>query len=134
VAGAPGDAVTMIEFARDEGGVMPRFFAVNHHPEIVDRSRQLMILNQKRDRGEVSETWYRERREILTRDFPDENVDQRLHVTSDFTLLAPLRFHLYRQLRQRAERVGRPGGFHEDRVLQDVLGAAAVVPRGAEAP
>jgi hypothetical protein len=42
VGGAPGDAVTMLEFARDWGGVMPRFFAVNHHPEIVDRSRQVM--------------------------------------------------------------------------------------------
>ena len=39
VGGAPGDAVTMIEFARDRGGVVPRMFAVNHHPEIVDRFR-----------------------------------------------------------------------------------------------
>jgi hypothetical protein len=133
VGGAPGDAVTMIELARDAGGVVPRFFAVNHHPEIVDRSRQLMILNRKRDRGEVTDEWCRERREILTRDFPDENVDQRLHLTSDFTLLGPLRFHLYRQVRLRAERLGRARGFHEDRVLQDVLGAAAGEPRGAGA-
>ena len=34
----------MMEFARDAGGVMPRVFGVNHHPEIVDRSRQMMIL------------------------------------------------------------------------------------------
>jgi hypothetical protein len=134
LGGEPGDAVTMIEFARDEGGVVPRFFAVNHHPEIVDRSRQRMILGQKRDRGEVTDAWYRERLEILTRDFPDENVDQRLHVTSDFTLLAPLRFHLYRQVRLRAERVGRVGGFHEDQVLQDVLGAGVREPRAAGAP
>jgi hypothetical protein len=133
VGGAPGDAVTMIELARDAGGVVPRFFAVNHHPEIVDRSRQLMILNRKRDRGEVTDEWCRERREILTRDFPDENVDQRLHLTSDFTLLGPLRFHLYRQVRLHAERLGRARGFHEDRVLQDVLGAAAGEPRGAGA-
>src|SRR5512143_1776433 len=65
VGGAPGDAVTMIEFARDAGGLMPRFFAVNHHPEIVDRSQQRMILDQKRDRGEVAEPWYRERLEVL---------------------------------------------------------------------
>ena len=78
VGGTPGDAITMIEFARDRGGVMPRVFAVNHHPEIVDRFRQVMILNQKRDRGEVTDEWYRERLDILTRDFPDEDVDQRL--------------------------------------------------------
>jgi hypothetical protein len=113
---------------------MPRFFAVNHHPEIVDRARQRMILDQKRDRGEVTDQWYRERLEILTRDYPDEDVDQRLHITSDFTLLGPLRFHLYRQVRLRAERLGPARGFHEDRVLQDVVGTAAGEPRGAGAP
>ena len=124
----------MIEFARDRGGVMPRFFAVNHHPEIVHRSRQLMILDQKRDRGEVTDQWYRERLEILTRDFPDEDVDQRLHLTSDFTLLGPLRFHLYRQVRLRAEPLGRALGFHEDRVVQEALGEPAGAPGAAGVP
>jgi hypothetical protein len=132
VGGTPGDAITMIEFARDRGGVMPRVFAVNHHPEIVDRFRQVMILNQKRDRGEVTEAWYRERLDILTRDFPDEDVDQRLHLTSDFTLLGPLRFHLYRQIRLRAESLGRAHGFHEDRVLHAMLGEPAGTARAAE--
>ncbi|HSD66050.1 MAG TPA: hypothetical protein VLF95_05080, partial [Vicinamibacteria bacterium] len=132
VGGAPGDAVTMIEFARDRGGVMPRVFAVNHHPEIVDRFRQVMILNQKRDRGEVTDGWYRERLEILTRDFPDEDVDARLHLTSDFTLLGPLRFHLYRQIRLRAESLGRATAFHEDRVPRAALGEAAGTPRAVE--
>jgi hypothetical protein len=122
VGGAPGDAVTMIEFARDRGGVMPRMFAVNHHPEIVDRFRQLMILDRKRDRGDVSEQWYRERREILTRSAPDEDLDQRLRLTSDFTFLGPLRFHLFRALRRRAEALSIPLGLHEDRVLQSVEG------------
>jgi hypothetical protein len=93
-----------------------------------------VILDQKRDRGEVTDQWYRERLEILTRDFPDENVDQRLHLTSDFTLLGPLRFHLYRRLRLRAEAVGRGRGFHEDQVLQEALGAPAGVPGAAGAP
>lgn len=132
VGGAPGDAVTMIEFARDRAGIMPRVFAVNHHPEIVDRFRQVMILEQKRDRGEVSEEWYRERLEILTRSFPEEDVDQRLHLTSDFTLLGPLQFHLFRQIRLRAEAVGRRAGLHEDDVLRAVLGEGAAVARGAE--
>ena len=113
VGGPPGDGVTMIEFARDRSGVVPRVFAVNHHPEIVDRLRQEMILDQKRSRGEVSEEWYRERLEILTRSFPQEDVDQRLHLTSDFTLLGPLRFHLFRRSGSGRRRTGAPG-LHED--------------------
>jgi hypothetical protein len=103
--GPPGDAVTMMEFARDPSGVMPRVFGVNHHPEIVDRSRQRMILEQKRERGEVSEEWYLDRKALLGQ-YPDDSTDQRLHLTSDFTLIAPLRFHLYRELKQRAETLG----------------------------
>ena len=102
--------MTMLEFARDpESGVVPRMLGVNHHPEIVDRFRQVMILSRKRERGEVSEQWYQERLEILTGSLPDEDVDQRLHLTSDFTLLGPLRFHLFRQIRRRAESHGRAG-------------------------
>jgi hypothetical protein len=130
VGGSPGDAVTMIEYARDRGGVVPRVFAVNHHPEIVDRQRQRMILDQKRARGEVTEEWYRERLEILTRGFPQEDVDQRLHLTSDFTLLGPLRFHLFRQVRKRAETIGRATGFHEDRVIHALLGEPVGAWRG----
>jgi hypothetical protein len=132
VGGEPGDAVTMIEFARDGGGVMPRVFAVNHHPEIVDRFRQMMILDQKRDRGEVSASWYRERLEILTRQFPEEDVDQRLHLTSDFTLLGPLRFHLFRALRRRAQALSVPLGLHEDRVIRDMLGEPVGAGRAGE--
>jgi hypothetical protein len=132
VGGPRGDAVTMIEFGRDRGGIMPRMFAVNHHPEIVDRVRQVMILNQKRDRGEVTDEWYEERLSVLTRSFPDEDVDQRLHLTSDFTLLGPLRFHLFRAVRRRMETLGRAHGFHEDRVLHSVLGEGAGAVRAAE--
>ncbi len=119
VGGPRGEALTMLEFARDRGGVMPRVFGVNHHPEIVDRSRQLMLLRHKLDRGEVTPAWYAERVEILTRTYPDENSDQRLHLTSDYTLLAPLRFHLDRQVRLRAEALGLTVAVHEDRVLED---------------
>jgi hypothetical protein len=132
VGGPPGDAITMIEFARDRAGIVPRMLAVNHHPEIVDRYRQVMILNQKRDRGEVSDQWYQERLDILTKSFPDVDVDQSLHLTSDFTLLGPLRFHLFRAIRQRAERLGREPGLHEDRVLVAVLGESMEKLRTAE--
>jgi hypothetical protein len=118
IDGPPGDAVTMVEFARDAAGVMPRVFGVNHHPEIVDRGRQLLILQQKRDRGEVSEQWYAERLDIMTRMYPDENSDQRLHLTSDYTLLGPLRYHLLRQVRRRTEALRFDVGVHEDRILE----------------
>ncbi len=118
LGGPPGDAITMLEFARDRTGIMPRVFAVNHHPEIVDRFRQVMILNQKRDHGEVANEWYQERLEILTRTYPDEDIDQRLHVTSDYTLLGPLRFHLWQQVRLRAEARGLRVAMREDQLLE----------------
>jgi hypothetical protein len=122
----------MLEFARDRGGVMPRVFAVNHHPEIVDRFRQMMILGQKLDRGEVTKEWYQERADILTRAYPDENSDQRLHVTSDFTLLAPLRFHLGRAVRRRAEALGLQTAVHEDSVFALLEQSAVGTGRSAE--
>jgi hypothetical protein len=117
VDGPRGDALTMLEFARDSGGTMPRVFGVNHHPEIVDRERQLVILQHKLERGEVSPQWVAERREALTRAYPDEDSDGLLQLTSNFTLIQPLRFHLWRQVRQRAESLGFPVSLHEDRVL-----------------
>jgi hypothetical protein len=119
LGGPRGEAVTMIEFARDRAGVLPRVFGVNHHPEIVDRSRQMMILRQKYERGEVSREWCEDRARVLTETYPDENSDQRLHVTSDFTFLGPLRFHLNRQVRLRAEALGFDVDVHEDRVLEE---------------
>lgn len=119
VGGPPGDAITMLEFARDTAGAMPRVFGVNHHPEIVDRARQLVILEQKLERGEVDAQWVAERREALTRTFPDEDSDVRLQRTSDYTLLGPLRFHLWRQMRLRLESLGHADSrLHEDRAAQ----------------
>ena len=80
----------------------------------------------------MSEQWYQERLDILTGSLPDEDVDQRLHLTSDFTLLGPLRFHLFRQIRRRAESRGRRAGLHESRVLQAVAGEPVGVERAAE--
>lgn len=116
VGGPRGDALTMFEFARDTGGRMPRVFGVNHHPEIVNRARQLQILELKLERGEVTSQWAAERREILTRAYPDEDSDDRLQLTSDYTLLGPLRFHLWRQVRLRSEGLGHAVDLHEDRV------------------
>jgi hypothetical protein len=114
VDGPAGDAVTMIEWERDHAGTMPRVFAVNHHPEIVDRSRQMLILRQKLDRGEVDRAWFDDRARVLTETYSDDARDQRLHLTSDYTLMGPVRYHLYRQVRRRAESLGRPLDLHED--------------------
>src|SRR5262249_4694836 len=99
VGGPRGDAVTMLEFARDKSGVMPRVFGVTHHPEVVNRARQLLVVEQMLARGEVDEQWAAERRGGLTQNFPDEDSEQRLQHTSDYTLQGPLRFHLWRQVR-----------------------------------
>jgi hypothetical protein len=96
---------------------MPRVFGVNHHPEIiVDRAGQAAILEQKLDRGEVTEQWAAERREILNRGDRDEAAERSLQLTSDYTLLRPLRFHLQRQVRLRAESLGFAVDLDENRI------------------
>ncbi len=124
--GRPGDAVTMMEFARDNGGVMPRILGVNHHPEIVNRERQRQVLEQKRARGEVSETWYRERLEALTVAYAGEDSDRRSRLTSEFTMLLPLRFYITREVRRRAEALGKAVDFHENGVVDSVVGSTIV--------
>jgi hypothetical protein len=129
--GPAGEALTMMEFARDAGGVMPRVLGVNHHPEIVDRSRQMMILRQKRERGEVSKEWFLDRARALTETYPDDTTDQRLQLTSDYTLLGPMRFYIHRQVRLRAEALGLDVDVDEDRVLEDAGAVAGLEGSGA---
>jgi len=85
--------VTMAEFAR--ASEMPRVFGVNHHPEIIDRDHLLGVLEEKRALGEVSDDWYRERTHTLENEMVGENEAQS-RLTSHYTLLAPLRFHIER--------------------------------------
>ena len=120
VDGPPGAAMTMVEIARDAGGRMPRIFAVNHHPEIVDRANLMAMLKLKLERGDVTREWYDMRLATLSRQFPDARSDGQLHTTSDFTFRGPLRFHVARVARLRAERLGRGFPAHEsdiDRAL-----------------
>jgi len=131
--GPPGEALTMMEFARDAGGVVPRMLGVNHHPEIVDLSRQMMILGQKRERGEVTEEWYQDRARALTETYPADNTDRRLQLTSDYTFLGPLRFYLHRQVRCRAEALGLDVDVDEDRVLEEAGPGVAAGPLGSGA-
>ncbi len=111
------DAVTMIEFARDRAGLLPRVFGVNHHPEILHRASLMALLNEKLERSEVSRDWYDERVRLMTTMHPGEDSEKLLALTSHFTLIAPLRFHLVRELRRRCEARGVDAGIHEDEVL-----------------
>ena len=74
-----------------------------------------MILEQKHERGEVSEDWYRDRLRMMN-DYPEE--DRRLHLTSDYTLLGPLRFHLQRALQRRASALGLELGLPETAAVE----------------
>lgn len=116
-SGERGEAVTMVEFARDRDGVMPRVYGTNFHPEVVGRERFRMVLEERRASGRTTDAWYAERLTMLEEAFPPEGDDGPLLRTSDLTFLAPLRFHLYRQARERLEALGHdPGPLHEDRV------------------
>lgn len=105
-SGPRGEALTMVEVARDRREVLPRIFGVNHHPEIVNRQRQITILQKKYERGNVSREWYEERMATLTQSFADPQGDRLLHLTSSYTLMAPMRFYIHRLVRERAESLG----------------------------
>ncbi len=111
--GSPGDAVTMVEVAGDSSEGIPRMLGVNHHPEIVNRQRQLVLLEKKRLRGGVDEQWVAERMAALTEPVDADANDHLLHLTSSYTLMGPLRFALYRAIRLRSQAHGVDPGFHE---------------------
>jgi hypothetical protein len=123
VGGPAGNAMTMMEVARDPGGVMPRIFGVNHHPEIIDRTRLLAMLRDKLERGEVERDWYDLRVRDLESRFTDRESDVALRTTSEFTFLGPMRFHLTRALRLRAEGLGGTFAAHESDVERGLIGA-----------
>ena len=111
--GTPGEAVTMVEVEDDSRGGVPRILGVNHHPEIVNRQRQLALLEKKRARGGVNEEWFAERWAGLTQLVDNAHDDHVLHLTSSFTLMGPLRAAIYREVRLRSEALGVDPGFHE---------------------
>ena len=85
---------------------MPRFLAVKHHPEIVNRQRQVVVLQKKKSRGPVNPDWFEERLRTLVQPLTDEFGDRLLHLTPSYTLMAPMRHSLYREVRRRAEALG----------------------------
>jgi hypothetical protein len=94
------DAFTVVEFARDASGAMPRILGVNHHPEIIDRDRIMVVLEEKRAHSEVSEMWYRERVTTM-RDLFRGEAERQSRLTSEYTFAGPLRFHLHRLIEER---------------------------------
>jgi hypothetical protein len=111
--GTPSNAMTMVEVADESGAAVPRILGVNHHPEIVNRQRQLALLEKKRARGGVNQQWFAERWAALTEPVDDERDDRVLHLTSSYTLMGPLRAALYREVRLRGEALGQDPGFDE---------------------
>ena len=51
----------------------------------------MLILRQKLERGEVDRAWFDDRARVLTETYSDDARDQRLHLTSDYTLMGPVR-------------------------------------------
>jgi hypothetical protein len=102
-SGVRTDAVTMVEVAGATGDRVPRILGVNHHPEIVNRHRQIALLEKKRARGGVNETWFNERWAALTGQVEDDADDHLLHLTSSYTLMGPIRAALHREVQLRAE-------------------------------
>jgi len=94
------EALTIMELARDAGGTMPRVFGVNHHPEIIDREHIMTVLEEKRQHGEVTDSWYRERA-VTMRDLFHGEAERQSRLTSEYTLLGPLRFHVRRLIEER---------------------------------
>ncbi len=97
-------ALTMIEFARDANGEMPRIFGMNYHPEIIDCQHILTVLEEKRAHGDVNDTWYHERADTMQDLLQGEN-ERQSRITSEYTFLGPLRHSLARLV---VERCGDP--------------------------
>jgi hypothetical protein len=125
--GPPGPALTMMELARDVSGLVPRVLAVNHHPEVVNRPRQLALLRRRWARGDIEDAWYQERRRTLMETLDDRDGEQLLTLTSSFTFHGPLRYHITRHLRLLAERLRRPWTLHECEVPLAMTRAGLVV-------
>ena len=94
------DSFTVVEFACDPSGAMPRILGVNHHPEIIDRDRIMVVLEEKRAHCEVTESWYRERVTTM-RDLFQGEAERQSRITSEYTFAGPLRFHLHRLIEER---------------------------------
>ena len=74
----PGEALTMLELARDPGGV-PRLFGVNSHPEIGAPERIATLLDGMLERGTITTEVYEQRSAMLPM-LRDDRREERLRV------------------------------------------------------
>jgi hypothetical protein len=109
-----GEAVTMIEFARQKNYDMPRIFGTNNHPEILDRDSQKDVLDAKLARGEVDTEWYEERLKVLELLDMDKPSGRKINMASRWTFHELLRFHLTRIIHLRREKLGLPSMLPEE--------------------
>jgi hypothetical protein len=130
---AVGDALTGVEFARDASGTMPRMYGVNHHPEIMDSGRQKVIIENLMEHGEVTREWYEERMNVLAKGNRDIEVAQKLALTTGFTFVWPLRFHLVKDLRRHAKALNRSFDMHEDQIVEALFADRRERPRHSTA-
>ncbi len=96
--GSPGEALTMMEVARDLDGRHPRMWGVNHHPEIGDRGLQRLRLDRLSAHGGVSAAWIEERREALAAWNHSAHTVRGLQTTTEHPFERPLRLHVRRAL------------------------------------
>ena len=95
---------------------MPRFFAANHHPEVYDAALQSRLVSERVAEGPVSHDWLEDRARIID-SLTDPVISRQIRLTSRMTLVDPLRFHIFRQVRRRTELLGKSSPLHEDQVL-----------------
>jgi hypothetical protein len=74
----PGEALTMLEVARDPDG-LPRIFAVNSHPEIGEAERVEELLERLLARGTIDRAMFEQRSAMLPV-LREERREARLHV------------------------------------------------------
>lgn len=100
-AGAPGEAVTMVELDRFPDGA-PRVWAVNHHPEIGGAEEQRESLLRLASEREVGPDWLDERLRALDAFDVSVEAERELRATRAFTFEEPVRAVLARALAARS--------------------------------
>lgn len=96
-------AMTMVELERHPDGLMPRILGANHHPEVVDLHHLEEVLDEKLERGEITEQWHNERGSLLRSFWNEPDTDERMRRTSRYTLLEPVQFHIRNAMLERLE-------------------------------
>ncbi len=104
--GEPGEALTMVEFARKPNGT-PRILAVNHHPEIPNAADLAELLDRKLREGEVSQDWYASRAALVDRLQRDDHSEPARLLAAGYSFAFLVRDGLKDLIEDRRQRRGR---------------------------